>query len=203
MTAEILSEALSFIDDELIEETDALRHKKKNYKSIWIKTLSAAACLCIALMAVVGSVAHFELPLRGGDISGTLAEEYKYGSGDYVGGFFGYASGAMNSVEEVAYLEITEWKKNCFYGISIDGRNDAFADGTHVKVNFNKTVYVRLTKDTGWTEYVNRMPTEEDFPIGSKVFVIFSKERNSFLNSKADKEICAFVIEADGTERWR
>lgn len=190
MTAEFLSDALSCIDDDIIEETDALRHNNKNYKSIWIKILSAAACLCIALLAVISSVAQFELPSRGGDINNTEAEEYKYG------GVYGYAAGVMNSVEEVTYLEVTEWKKNCFYALVLEGENDTFSNGTRVKVKFDKNIYVGLNsnQESGELYYEQRRPTQEDFPVGSKLYVVFNKSRNSFFNSKADKVITALSI---------
>lgn len=197
MKAERLSDALSFLDDDIIEETQALRDKKRNYKSIWIKVLSVAACLCIALTAVIGSVGHCELPLRGSDINATLAEEYKYGSGDWLGGF-SYAAGSMTPFNNAVYLEITEWKRTYFYAMVLEGQNDDFSNGTRVKVKFDKNIYVGLSsgQESGELYYEHRRPTQEDFSVGSKLYVVFNKSRNSFLNSKADKVINALSIKA-------
>ena len=196
MKAERLSDALSFLDDDIIEETQALRDKKRNYKSIWIKVLSAAACLCIALTAVIGSVGHCELPLRGSDINATSAEEYKYGSGDWLGGF-SYAAGSMTPFNNAVYLEITEWR-TYFYAMVLEGQNDDFSNGTRVKVKFDKNIYVGLSsgQESGEIYYEQRRPTQEDFSVGSKLYVVFNKSRNSFLNSKADKVINALSIKA-------
>lgn len=195
MKAERLSEALGFLDDDIIEETQALRDKKRNYKSIWIKCLSAAACFCIALTAVIGSVGHCELPLRGSDINATSAEEYKYGSGDWLGGF-SYAAGSMTPFNNAVYLEITEWKRTYFYALVLEGQNDDFSNGTKVKVKFDKNIYVGLSsgQESGELYYEQRRPTQEDFSVGSKLYVVFNKSRNSFLNSKADKVINALSI---------
>ena len=204
MTAEKLSEALSFLDDDIIEETEALRSRKDrtDYKIIWLRCLSVAACLCIALVAVFAGAGEVDLPLRGNGISTNPSEEFKFGSSSADTGTTGILTSL--SVDEVAYLEITEWKENCFYATAIEGKNDAFDDGAKVKVKFNpEWVWVRQNADLGWYEYKNKIPSAEEFPVGSKVFVVFGDRRNTFLNSKADEVITAFVIECDGTERWR
>lgn len=207
MTAEKLSEALSFLDDDIIEEAEDSGSQKSNYKIIWLRCLSAAACLCIVLVAVFGGMQsdadldYSDLPLKGGDISYTSPEYNKYGG---YRGTLGFGAGNVNSVGEVAYLEITEWKGSCFYAIAVDGKDDAFDDGAKVKVKFNpEWVWVRHNSDSGWSWYEDRVPSAEEFPVGSKVFVVFVNRRNTFLNSKADEVITAFVIECDGTERWR
>lgn len=202
MTAEKLSEALSFLDDDIIEETEALRSRKDrtDYKIIWLRCLSVAACLCIALVAVFAGAGKGDLPLRGNGISTNPTEEFKYGAS----GADSTVMFSAQSVDEVAYLEITEWKGSCFYATAIEGKNDAFDDGAKVKVKFNpEWVWVRRNADLGWYEYKNKIPSAEEFPVGSKVFVVFGDRRNTFLNSKADEVITAFVIECDGTERWR
>lgn len=202
MTAEKLSEALSFLDDDIIEETEALRSRKDrtDYKIIWLRCLSVAACLCIVLVAVFAGAGKGDLPLRGNGISTNPSEEFKYGAS----GADSTVMFSAQSVDEVAYLEITEWKENCFYATAIEGKNDAFDDGAKVKVKFNpEWVWVRQNADLGWYEYKNKIPSAEEFPVGSKVFVVFGDRRNTFLNSKADEVITAFVIECDGTERWR
>lgn len=202
MTAEKLSEALSFLDDDIIEEAEDLRSRKKDYKIIWLRCLSVAACLCIVLVAVLGVVqsdadlGYSDLPLKGGDIS---SEDNKYGG---YRGTLGFGAGAVSYVGEVAYLEITEWKGNCFYATAIEGKNDAFDDGVKVKVKFfSEWVWVEKKTYSDLMMYERKIPSAEEFPVGSKVFVVFGDRRNTFLNSKADEVITAFVIECDGTER--
>lgn len=209
MTAEKLSEALSFIDDDIIEETEALRSRKDrtDYKIIWLRCLSVAACLCIALVAVFGVVrsdadlGYSDLPLKGGDISYTSPEDNKYGG---YRGTLGFGAGAVSYVGEVAYLEITEWKGSCFYATAIEGKNDAFDDGVKVKVKFfSEWVWVEKKTYSDLMVYERKIPSAEEFPAGSRILVVFNDRRNTFLNSKADEVITAFAIECDGTERWR
>lgn len=210
MKAENLSDALSFLDDDIIEETEFFRNRKKNYKTIWLRCLSAAACLCIALVAVFGAlqyVPNSDFPLRGqgaGDnyLKGGYVEEYKYG------GTFGSADSSISFPEGGVYLEITEWKKNYFYALVLGSENEALSNGMKVKVKLSKVSEYSKCADglvksddsgkknyywSGWDEssYSQGRPTQEDFPVGTKVCVTFSKLRNSFLNFKADKVITA------------
>lgn len=214
MKAENLSDALAFLDDDIIEETEIFRNRKKNYKTIWLRCLSAAACLCIALVAVFGAlqyVPNSDFPLRGqgaGDtnLKGGDVEEYKYG------GTFGSADSSISFPEGGVYLEITEWKRNYFYALVLGSENDDLTIGMKVKVKLNKVkeyfkypdggVKAKLDGEngnnkcyywSGWNEnsYSQGRPTQEDFPVGSKVCVTFSKVRNSFLNPNAQKVIRA------------
>lgn len=204
MTAEKLSEALSFLDDDIIEEAEDLRSRKKDYKIIWLRCLSAAACLCIVLVAVFGVVQtdadldYSDLSLKGGDISYTSPEYNKYGG---YRGTLGFGAGAVSYVGEVAYLEITEWKGSCFYATAIEGKNDAFDDGVKVKVKFfSEWVWVEKKTCSDLMMYERKIPSAEEFPAGSRILVVFNDRRNTFLNSKADEVITAFVIGYDGTE---
>ncbi len=210
MKAENISDALAFLDDDIIEETEILRNRKKNYKTIWLRYLSAAACLCIALVAVFGVlqyVPNSDFPLRGqgaGDtnLKGGDVEEYKYG------GTFGSADSSISFPEGGVYLEITEWKKNYFYALVLGSENEALSNGMKVKVKLSKVSEYSKCADglvksddsgkknyywSGWDEssYSQGRPAQEDFPVGTKVCVTFSKVRNSFLNFKADKVITA------------
>lgn len=191
----MLSDALSFLDDDIIEEAESFRSRKKNYKSIWIKSLSLAACLCIAFMAVFGMMPNADLPLRGEE-NNISVEDYKYGSGyspdEWSGGiYFTFTTGSVSYPENTVCLEIKEWKRNSFYAFVVEDFNDVFEDGTRVKVNFGKDVKFINTYDNNY-EY--EKPTEKDFPTGSRVYVTFSKVRNSFLNSKAEKVIKATEV---------
>ena len=136
MKAENISDALAFLDDDIIEETEIFRNRKKNYKTIWLRCLSAAACLCIALVAVFGAlqyVPNSDFPLRGqgaGDnyLKGGDVEEYKYG------GTFGTADSSVTFPKDGVYLEITEWKRNYFYALVLGSENDDLTIGMKVKV---------------------------------------------------------------------
>lgn len=159
MTAEFLSEALSFIDDELIEETDALRSKKKNYKSMWIKTLSAAACLCIALVAVIGAVNSDVF--KGNGTLPTDSGEFLYGGGNFCTG----VGGELLRY----YVEITSWDDKGFYGVIKNSESDSgeLQFGDEVRVRFSDDVEV-MKRGEGRARYI---PDEEDFPTGERVEV--------------------------------
>lgn len=213
MKAENLSDALSFLDDDIIEETENFRSRKKNMRIIWLRCLSAAACLCIALVAVFGAVQYApysDSPLRGQGTGNTVqagtkeesqpVDEYKYG------GAWGGADSSIAFPDDGVYLEITEWKKNYFYALVLSSENEELTNGMKVKVKLSKVSEYSKYSDglvksegkdsksyywSGWDEssYSQGRPTQEDFPVGTKVCVTFSKVRNSFLNFKADKVI--------------
>ena len=204
MTVEKISDALLFLDDDIIEEADLLRAKKKNYKSIWIKCLSAAACLCIALVAVFGAVQNFDFPLRGNGSNSTNnsswagtkgesqpVDEFKYGGG------LGSVMGSMDLPDDGVYLEIKEWKRNCFYALVLSAKSEDLPNGMMVKVKFSKDImYADHPSWNGLGDpfYEDGIPTEKIFPVGCKVYVTFDKIRNSFLNSKAQKVIKANCV---------
>ena len=50
MRAETISDAMNYLDDEIIEDTEAFRQKKKKRKG-WIKGAISAACLAVVLGA--------------------------------------------------------------------------------------------------------------------------------------------------------
>ena len=213
MKAENISDALAFLDDDIIEETDRVRSGKKNHKAIWLKFLSAAACLCIALVAVFGAlpiVQNSDFSKRGQSASDipladTPLEEHKYG------GSWGGADTSITFPDDGVYLEITEWKRNCFYALVLSSENEELTNGMKVKVKLGKVkVYSKYSDGTkilldgengnsktyywsawDYTSYTQGKPSEEDFPVGTKVCVTFSKVRNSFLNPKAEKVINA------------
>ncbi|MBO7738028.1 MAG: hypothetical protein J6S77_04900, partial [Clostridia bacterium] len=53
MNAEKLHDALNYLDDSMILETDKLRHKKKK-TVIFRRFISVAACICIVATTVFG-----------------------------------------------------------------------------------------------------------------------------------------------------
>lgn len=194
MNAEKISDALLFLDDDIIEEANTLRLKKKNYKSVWIRCLSAAACLCIVLVAVFGSVSQgVDMPPAPGTgaLRGEEKNEFLFGAG-FTGG-----DASFRLPENGVFLEITEWKKNCFYALVLESESNTFSNGTKVKVKFDKDIMYAerfsCYRENGFCYEYGR-PTEKEFSVGSKVYVTFNKVRNSFLNSKADKVVRATAI---------
>lgn len=197
MTAEKLSYALCFLDDDIIEEADALRQRKKNYKSIWIKTLSAAACLCIVLMAVIGVINSELIFGRGGLPTG--AGEYLYGAGyDYAGEDFWCGGSTYTTV----IVRIAEWNEGGFTG-TLEGEN-----GQQAFYYTNYTAVVEFTDDTrtetvvdGTTTLITLAPTEEDFPIGTVVEVSYeNSEQRGLTETVYIAEYVRLFESADNTE---
>lgn len=53
MNTDLIFDALDYIDDDMLEDVDALRVKKKvNPNPIWMRYASVAACLCVIIGAV-------------------------------------------------------------------------------------------------------------------------------------------------------
>ena len=53
MNTDLIFDALDYIDDDMLEDVDGLRRKKKvNPNRIWMRYASVAACLCVIIGAV-------------------------------------------------------------------------------------------------------------------------------------------------------
>ena len=53
MNTDLIFDALDYIDDDMLEDVDVLRRKKKvNPNRIWMRYASVAACLCVIIGAV-------------------------------------------------------------------------------------------------------------------------------------------------------
>lgn len=52
MKNERFCDAMNLLPDDIIHEADEIRTRKKSYNKIWLKWVSAAACLCLAIGAV-------------------------------------------------------------------------------------------------------------------------------------------------------
>lgn len=197
MTAEVLSDALCFLDDDIIEETDALRTKKKNYKSIWIKCLSSAACLCIALVAVIGVVnSDYFYPPYKDILPPTGGYEYTYGSG-YAGG-----DTTLKGAEQTVLVRIAQWNENGFTG-NLESEDGTVCSNVAV-VEF--TEYTRTEKiiDGGTTTLVTPAPTEEDFPVGTVVEVSYENSDWSALDKTVYEALRVRLFEsADETSQQR
>lgn len=171
MTAEKLSEALSFLDDDIIEEAEDSGSQKSNYKIIWLRCLSAAACLCIVLVAVFGGM-HTN---PDSDLPGLKGESYWTGP-PRVGGY-SYGAGGMGitNVNENFwyYVEITEWEKDGFYGVirGTECEGGIIPIGEKVKVKFADTVWIIKNTEESAQRVFGRIPDEKDFPVGSLIKV--------------------------------
>ena len=161
MTAEFLSEAMSFIDDEIIEDACAFRQKSSNRKKQFIASLTAVACICIAVVAILYSN-------MGNLFSTTPANEHKHG-----GGMSSDTTSAnlAGSTDETCLIRIVSWQCDGFTG-ELVGENGEFSfynTDTDITVKFTENTHgYRSGKDNGF-------PTEEDFPVNSLVEVHYSK----------------------------
>lgn len=167
MTAEKLSEALSFIDDDIIEETENARSRKDttDYKIIWLRCLAVAACLCIALVAVLAGAGRVDIPLKGEPVGDGTTEDIKYGVGS--------AGGAVSGVNEGLwyYVEITRWEDDGFYGIirGCESEGGIIPVGEKVKIKFADTVWIIKNTEESAQKIFGRLPDEKDFPAGSLI----------------------------------
>ena len=194
MTSEKLFDAIGFIDDDIVAEAEAFSKRKKAFRRAVATAVSLAACLVIAVfgMHILRNSPYFVLPDRGSNNMSFTASENKYAG--YGGGLKGATTmGSMTSSDNAVYLEITEWKKNSFYALVLEGNSDDLSIGTKVKVKINKNIWFgnSVADESDAVCYKQGKPTEEDFPVGSKVYVVFGKIRDSFLNSKAEKVLRA------------
>jgi hypothetical protein len=76
MRQEIISEAMNYIDDDLIERTQTLRIKRKTKKSVWIGVGVAAACMCLVIAGEIwkkaGNPADFNTMITGQTVDDCL-----------------------------------------------------------------------------------------------------------------------------------
>ncbi len=179
MTAEKLSEALSFLDDDIIEEAEDLRSRKPNHKIIWLRCLSAAACLCIVLVAVLGGLqANPDLDLPG------LKGEEPWAGPPRVGGYT-YGAGCMGitNVNENFwyYVEIIRWENDGFYGVirGAECEGSIIPIGEKVKVKFADTVWIIKNTEESAQRVFGRIPDENDFPVGSLIKVKYFGSKTS------------------------
>lgn len=157
MNIDNIHDALNLLDDDIIEEVDKLRNKgkqsrQKEKKTVWLKTVSIAACLCI----VVCAYAFGKLGLDGYKMSsredivneGILDEEYVNDSKETG------SSEQKKSNEPSVEVEIVSWEETGFTGT--------------VKDSTDTTMYV-----VGSTVTVkpNGDVNKEAFPVGSQVIV--------------------------------
>ena len=102
MNRELLSDALNGLDEDLIEETDALRRRARSGKKRLLYWGAVAACLCVVLL---GAWAALRPGTSGNPVltwsSGFQAEDYfKYSGSDHGG-----VSSSSDSETELPYAE--------------------------------------------------------------------------------------------------
>ncbi len=207
MNAEKLYDAIGYIDDDIVAEAEAFSKRKKSVRRVVATAVSLAACLVIAFFGthIVKNSQYFVSPDRGSSehLSFTSTENKWSGYTEKGEQLYGCATtGTMLSKDKVVRLEITEWRRNCFYALVLEGDGDELSIGTKVKVKVDKNVWFghldsckgseeNFCKGAEENYYKQGKPTEEDFPVGSKVYVVFSNVRDSFLNTKANKVLKA------------
>ncbi len=207
MNTEKLYDAIGYIDDDIVAETEAFSKRKKSVRRVVATAVSLAACLVIAFFGthIVKNSQYFVSPDRGSSehMSFTSTEKKWSGYAEKGEQLYGCATtGTIASKDNAVLLEITEWRRNCFYALVLEGDSDELSIGTKVKVKVDKNVWFghldsckgseeNFCKGAEENYYKQGKPTEEDFPVGSKVYVVYDKIRNSFFNSKASKVLRA------------
>lgn len=198
MNQEQLHDALNLLDEDMIETVDALRHRKPRRSIHWKPLISAAACVCIALLGVL-SVSRFGILFPGSEndkaqqeenFPADIKEEVKNESSvltqpsleqEELSSITHTEDGEKmdnqteNSMGEVpsVLVKIGSWQENGFHG-TVEGIVDTeiLALGTEVTVYFVQDVEMeRLDGDEAVSEH--RMPDSHDFPVGSVVRVQF------------------------------
>ena len=211
MNTEKLYDAIGYIDDDIVAEAEAFSKRKKTVRRVVAAAVSLAACLVITFFGthIVRNSQYFVSPDRGSSehMSFTSTENNWSGYIEKGNNLYGSATtGIKMPKDRVVRLEITEWKRNCFYALVLEENSDELSIGTKGKVKLDKNVWFghldsckgseeNFCKGAEENYYKQGKPTEEDFPIGSKVYVVYGKIRNSFFNSKASKVLRAESME--------
>lgn len=151
MNIDNIHDALNLLDDDIIEEVDKLRNKgkqsrQKEKKTVWLKTVSIAACLCIVVCAyAVGKFGLGEDKMSNKEI----ADE------EYVNESTGNNSSEQKKSNEPSVeVEIVSWEETGFTGKVKDSSDtNIYVVGSTVTVEPNGDV------------------NKEAFPVGSQVIV--------------------------------
>lgn len=192
MNIDNLHDALNLLDDELIEEVDKLRTKRKRRKNLSVRWLSLAACFCVAIIGLYAlsnlGVWQFGASKDSACVENAkedLVEDNSTAEQDAFDDSVGdvgtktesisdSTGSSENTSEQPSVLvEITEWTEDGFDGV-VTGIVDTtiFEIGEKVKVQFGETVY-----------------TEKDFPVGSVVRVQFSSSETETVDGDASTSI--------------
>lgn len=193
MTGKDLLVAMSLVDEKYVDEAENKRLKR----SLPMGWLSMAACLCILIGGAIfwlqprcgSDCAPMENAAAGGSM---LMDEETQASMEQVPEMnAGDSTQEMTSIPTV-YIRIREWAENGFIGVVEDASGpDAgnIASGTTLTVYFDENTNIVMQTDGQLCRWEERMPTEEDFPVGTLVWVQYAAV-------EADGSIVAAVIDA-------
>ena len=123
MKPEQIHDALNFLDDSLIEETDRQRQRKR--PSPWKKWTALAACLCLV---IAGSFAVLVLTQRNQSKNECISEENEEA----------YEETVPECAEELQ-VRILSWEKDRFLGEVISGKENGLTPGTKVEIRLMHT----------------------------------------------------------------
>ncbi len=164
MNQDKIHDALNLLDDSMIEAVEKLRNKrkKKHFPMHWI---SAAACLCIAVVILFAAGKFSHLPFDTQKEGAAKPENYN--------NITNAESGITEESKEIhsILVEITSWKGNGFTG-TVAGilDTDIYAVGTELSVLFSDDI--SYFPKAGCISQEGA-PTSTDFPIGCTVWVQF------------------------------
>lgn len=189
MNAEKLSDALNYLDDDILEEAQAFRSRRKSKKTVWIRALAAVACLCIAFVGVHG-VMNSELfigPDRGAEFtSGSGDSDIKY-SGEKVT-LEGTSALPTTGALCLCYAEITEWGEDGFYAevAHCEPDDSRLKEGTRVMVCFEDELTFTKNKNGTLQYYDLYIPDEADFEAGSLLRIELCRVEGCSDDNKAE-----------------
>lgn len=212
MKQEQIHDALNLLDDDLIEAVDALRDKagisgeflkerSRSQKSLWMKYMPVAACLCVVVLGML-AWQHYRINILNNDtcdgVGNTIGNDEDLDGMVNSDGLTGGPSQGLDGVapdgtapDEIldgavegsvslgevpsVLVRIDEWQENGFKG-SVAGivDTDIFAEGTKIQVIFNENISVGI-EINGGMKFETGVPDKADFPIGSIVRVQFVK----------------------------
>ena len=215
MKQEQIHDALNLLDDDLIEAVDDLRDKaglnealfkersnsQKKQKTPWIKYMSVAACLCVAVLGAFvwrhyeakdsaknkydgvsdtdGSNKTTEGNTSNDSLTGNAPDQELDGATPD-GTLEETVDGSISVVEVPSVLvRIDAWTENGFKGVVagiVD--TDIFSVGAGICVVFNENIRVTI-KTEEYMKFEGGAPDKRDFPVGSVVRVQFVKHEQA------------------------
>lgn len=138
MSLDDMHDALNLLDDDMVEAVDALRSRKKKRKVHWVRWISLAACLCIAVISLYGVGRLFSTQNDG-------AAEY-VGEGNKNDNEMHYGNpeegedqltGGTGTATALVLLEIKTLEETGFTGEVVEaGEALAFSQGDILKVTY-------------------------------------------------------------------
>lgn len=161
MKPEDLSDAMSYLDDEIIENAEKSRIKQKRNKKRWIKWVAVAACFCLVVVGVAG---HFNrIPPDNGGFGGNPNATK---NNSPIVNFLSY------KISEAEYPETVEYPQDDnFMGLGgVDWENFSTAMD-----NWQKSDETRLQQRVDVENYASFLTTStKNFFSGNKDNLIYS-----------------------------